>query len=445
LLLAEKRHAIAAAIIFMVAGSHGEALFWISSLNGVVENVISLASLILFILWRQKGSKGFFALSLILFALALLSKESAISLVIILALYDFLLADKFGWMVGAKRTAASCWPFAAAGLGFILIRSIVMRQADLPAPLTTFQWSVMLAGPWRAFVMTLSPVDWSASLGWFYSLFENRSVAYFIMAVMLSALAIVPLALRRFRLAFLVLWIPAAAAPLFALGLVPSERHAVVSSAGAAILLAILFFGLSERVARKSAAASVVIGMIFVAAFAAPNLAVLKQTQSRWERASKIANDVIQQTISAYPHPPANTTMFFLNIPDSIGGAFVFRFENMRPALQLYYGDDSIDVVRIVTLDRIRASADSGWQVVYIDIGAMGGNIYAPEAEADEREQSIRWQELNQLGILGKDFRYIDNWRRYESSPFLAYSDEGLEPLPPEELKKVVDNLYSLR
>ena len=133
------------------------------------------------------------------------------------------------------------------------------------------------------------------------------------------------------------------------------------------------------------------------------------------------------------------------HIPDSIGGAFVFRFENMRPALQLSYEDDSIDVVRIVTLDRIRAGASAGWQAVYLDIGAMGGNIYAPEAEADEREQPIRWQELNQLGILGKNFRYIDSWQRYESSPFLAYYDGGLKPLPAAELKKVADNLYSLR
>lgn len=446
LLLTKKwRAATAAAIIFMTSGSHGEALFWISSLNGVVENVFTLAALIFFILWRQKGKKGFYALSLALFALALLTKESAISLPIILLLYDFLLGGKVGWVDATKRSARSCWPFAAVGLGFILLRSAVMKQAHLPPPLVTFEWRTLLAGPWYSVVMTLSPVNWSHALHWFDAIAGTRALLYLIIAAVLLALTVVPLALRRFRIAFLMLWILAAAAPLFALGLFPSERHVVFSSAGAAVFLSVVFFGLSERIARKSGTASIALAFIFTAAFAAPSCVSLKQTQNMWKQASNAANDIIEQTMAAYPHPAENTTFFFLNIPDSIGGAFVFRFENLQPALRLYYKDESIDAVRIVSFDKVPLGTNVGWQAAYFNIAAMGGNVYIPEEKAEGPDQPLQWQELTRLGILGKNFRYSDNWERYNASPFLIYSRDGLKARPPTELKAVADSLYSLR
>ena len=434
----------AAAILFMTSGSHGEALFWISSLNGVVENIITLAALIFFILWRQKNRGGSYALSLVLFVLALLTKESAISLPIIIALYDFLLGGEVRLSESIKRTTRSCWPFAAAGLLFILLRAIVMRQAHLPPPLVTFQWRMILVGPWYSILMTLSPIDWTRVLQWFDAATGTRAVLYLVIATVLSALTVVPLMLKRYRVAFLVLWIMAAAAPLFALGLAPSERHIVIGSAGAAILLSVVFFRLSEEIIRKSEAMAVALGCMLAITFAVPSCAFLKQRQSAWKHASVISNDVIKKTMDAYPHPVEDTTFFFLNVPDSIDGALVFRFENMRLALRLYYGDESIDAVRIVTLDKVPPGTAAGWQKIYFTIAAMGGNVYVPIGVVEGAEQSKQWQELGSMGILGKNFRYMDNWERYTPSPFLVYSPNGLTAQPPGELKRVVNSLYTL-
>jgi hypothetical protein len=436
---------VAAAVIFMTSGSHGEALFWISSLNGVVENIITLAAFTFFILWRQQNQKSFYMLSLVLFIFALLTKESAISLPILLVLYDFLLGGEVRWGESIKRTAKSCWPFAVAGLAFVLLRAIVMREAHLPPPLVTFQWRMILAGPWYSVVMTLSPIDWSRALQWFDIVAKTRAILYVLIAIILSALVIVPLALKRYRVAFLALWILAAAAPLFALGLVPSERHVVVSSAGASVLLSVLFFRLSEKIARKSDAMAIGMGFVLVVAFVLPGCVFLKQKQNAWKHASIISSDVIEQTMVAYPQPAESTTFFFLNVPDSIDGALVFRFDNIRLALRLYYEDETIDAVRIVTLDKVPSGATAGWEGIYFTIAAMGGNVYVPMNAAEGAEQPAQWQELSRMGILGKNFRYIDNWERYRSSPFLVYSRDGLMPQPSGELKTVVGSLYSLR
>ncbi len=446
LLLTEKWSvATAAAIIFMASGSHGEALFWISSLNGVVENVLTLAALIFFIVWRQRSEGKYYVLSLAVFVSALLTKESAIALPIILVLYDFLIGEKTPLRDRAERTAKSCWPFAVAGLVFILARGLVMRQAHLPPPLTAFEWRMLLAGPWHSVVMTLSPVDWRGALRWFDTVAESRTILYLIIAVFLAALTIVPLALRRFQIAFLALWIMGAAAPLFALGLFPSERHVALSSAGAAIFLSLVFFQLSQRIARKTPWAPFALGFALTAAFAAPSLITLKQSQRAWKHASDVADRVIEQTMAAYPHPAEDTTFFFLNVPDSVDGAFVIRFDNMRPALRLRYADESLDAVRIVALDKVPLGASYTREAVYFSIGAMGGNVHVPREMAERPEQPGRWRELSRLGILGRSFRYGDNWEQYRSAPFLEYSHGEMKSLPSDELKEVVDNLYSLR
>ena len=65
-LLSNRWHiALAAAIIFLSLGVHGEAIFWISSLNGVVENILTLASLICFIAWHQRDGRIYPFLSLL--------------------------------------------------------------------------------------------------------------------------------------------------------------------------------------------------------------------------------------------------------------------------------------------------------------------------------------------------------------------------------------------
>ncbi len=437
--------AAAAAVVFMASGSHGEAIFWISSLNGVVENVITLASLILFILWRQKNRGFLRPLSVLLFVFALFTKESAISLPIILILYDFLLGGEIDWTVAAKRAAKSCWPFVAAGAAFILVRSLVMRQADLPPPLVTFQLRMLVAGPWHSVVMTLSPINWARALTWFDEITRTRVVLYLLITSVLLALTITPLVLRRYRIAFLTLWILAGAAPMFALGLAPSERHVVFSSAGAAILVAVVFLKLAQWMSRGSKPSYFLVNFVLVAAFVAPSLHFLKQTQRLWKQASGIANSVLEQTMNAHPSPENHSTFFFLNVPDSIGGALVFRFGNMDHAIRLSYGNDTLKTIRIATPDRVAPDMLVWPESAYFTIAAMGGHIYAPGEQVEGSPQAARWKELDRLGILEKNSRYIKDWERYGASPFLIYGQDNLTPAAPSELRTVLENLYSLR
>jgi len=441
LLITDRWHAAAAsAILFMTSGAHGEAIFWISSLNGVVENIITLASLIVFIMWRQKDKAVLHPLSVLLFILALLTKESAISLPIILMLYDFFLGGEFRWAGSTKRTAKSCWPFVVAGAVFILIRGIVMRRVELPPPLVTFEWRMLLAGPWHAVVMTLSPINWAHALSWFDDITRTGAVLYLFISVVLLALTVVPIVLRRYRVAFLALWIMAGASPMFALGLAPSERHIVFSSVGAAILISVVFFKLAEWTTRGQKPSAVLVGLVLVAAFAVPSFNSLRQTQRLWKRASMIASSVLEQTTAIHPAPQDNSTLFFLNVPDSIDGALVFRFGNIEHALRLYYGNDSLKAVRIVTLDKVPSRRLARAESAYFSIAAMGGHIYVPREPA-----GTRWRKLESLEIIRRNSHYIDDWERYKNAPLFVYAEDTLRAMPPADLEKVLKSLYSLR
>lgn len=445
LLLCERQAAaLAAAVIFLTSSVHAEAIFWISSLNGVIENLLVLTSLIFFVFWRKSSRRFAYVLSLIFFVSALFTKESAVSLPIILILYDLLLGGEVRWPTAAKRAAKSGWPFVLIGLLFIALRGLVMRQAELPPSLTSFNWRILILGLWYSLIMTLSPIDWALALNWFDRLAAAGTIFYVLAACAIIIVAVVPVVLRKFRLTFLLWWILASAAPVLALGLVPSERHVVLGSVGAAILVSIALFRLAERITPAANGTSIALASFLVLMCATSSCFFLKQRQAIWRYASKVAGGVVEQTTRSYPAPARNMTFFFLNVPDSIEGALVFRFENLAYALRLAYEDESIDAVRIVTLDRVPHGSLSSAQSAYFKIDAMGGHVYLSEESLEDARLAARWRRLAELAILRKDSRYLREWDRYGGSPFLVYAGGVLMPSSPNELKTVLSELYSL-
>jgi len=434
--------ALASAIIFLAASAHAEALFWISGLNGVLENILSLASLLFFIRWRQVHSLRSYLCSLAFFAFALLTKESSVSLPIIICSYDLLLGGELRWPIAVKRVARSCLPFVVLGISFMVVRHAVMRQVHLPLALTAFDWKILVVGLWYLLIMTLSPIDWALSLHWFDKLAASHTAFPLLGGIAILAVAIVPVLMKRFRLTFLLWWILASAAPVLALGLVPSERHAVLGSAAAAILVSIALFKLSERLTRRSY--SVVLGCAFAVIFAGTSCYFLKQRQAIWGHASEITNGVVNQTMRLCPAPSPGTTFFFLNVPDSAEGALIFRFETLTYALRLLYRDDSIEVVRIATIDTVPHDALSSATAAYFRISAMGGHVYLPESGAGEQTATEVRRRIEQLGILREDKRYIEKWEQYGTSPLLEYYRGELHLTGTEKLRKILEELHSL-
>lgn len=438
------REAIVAALIFVTANVHAQAIFWISNINAVLVSILMLASFIFFASWHKNLKRLFYFSSILFFVLALFTKESAVTLPVILILYTFLLGGEIRFPEAVKRAVQNCWPFIILAASFVLIRSLVMSQIDLPPSLTSFNIRTFMLGLLYSLIMTLSPLDWALVIHWLNKLGTSGPTLPLLASMVVIITVAVPMILRRYRAVFLLLWIVSSAGPMLALGLVPSERHVVFGSAAGAILIAVALFKLSELAERKTSLPAVAFACIFVISFAGTSLYFLKQRQVIWRNASHVAGAIVKQTITMHPMPERDSSIFFLNVPDSLDGAFIFRFENLAYALRTFYKNEDLEVVRVVTLDKLSFDALTSRESAYFKLGAMGGHLYLPENYSEMDWSAKRWDRLKELGVVKKNTQYLEKHKRYGGSPLFIYSDNSLAMAPPEELKKLLENLYSL-
>jgi len=83
-----------AASLFAVHPVHAEAVAWIAGRNDVFCTAFLLASLILYLRFDHTGRFPFFVFSMVSFFFALLTKETAVGLIFLFPLYEFLSKEK---------------------------------------------------------------------------------------------------------------------------------------------------------------------------------------------------------------------------------------------------------------------------------------------------------------------------------------------------------------
>jgi len=87
-LLKDKTAALFSGLVFSVHPVHSEAVSWISARNESLAALFMFSSFYLYILFKEKGKVRHIGISLVLFFLALLSKEMAITLPALLFLFE---------------------------------------------------------------------------------------------------------------------------------------------------------------------------------------------------------------------------------------------------------------------------------------------------------------------------------------------------------------------
>jgi hypothetical protein len=101
-----------AAMFFAVYEGHQEAVIWYAAIPELLVCLFILASLIAWLKWLRGGGAVWMAASAASFALALLSKESAVILAAILPLATFV--ERRSW----RPALIAALPLAAAGIGY---------------------------------------------------------------------------------------------------------------------------------------------------------------------------------------------------------------------------------------------------------------------------------------------------------------------------------------
>ncbi|MEN3330728.1 MAG: protein O-mannosyl-transferase [Blastocatellia bacterium] len=256
-LLKDEATALIAALIFGVHPVHIESVAWISGVTEPMLALFFLGSLLGYLRWRDAAATSdnptsaaatsrpakWLALSLVLYALALFSKETALVLPALIFAYEWLFGERAGRLSAALKRAV---PFLIMAAAYFMLRALVLKTISVAS------WQL----PWSVTLMTLPSVlwfyirllVWPVGLSAFYDTpYTTRPDAIF--WLMLAGLAVTAAMLwlwaRRSKpvaLAIILVVLPILPVlnlPVFIEKEIAHDRYLYIPSIGFAILLAI--------------------------------------------------------------------------------------------------------------------------------------------------------------------------------------------------------------
>lgn len=116
-----------AGLVFAVLPAHAETVAWISGRADSIPTLFYLASFLAYATWRQRNSNGLYAASVGLFFLALFSKQSAITMVATLVLYDVLVERRP--LVFSVSSLRGYLAFGVLTISYLVLRYVLFGNA----------------------------------------------------------------------------------------------------------------------------------------------------------------------------------------------------------------------------------------------------------------------------------------------------------------------------
>jgi len=332
--------AFAASLLFGLHPAHIENVAWISGATDLLMALFALASCSAFLSYCDSQKKVQRALSLVLFAFALLSKEPAI----ILPLLIFVLslnrpsiggkaADRQSRVAGAIRAAA---PYGLVAVAYVAVRFRVLH--GIAHPTISISWTeVFLTWP-SVLLFYMQHLFLPLRLSEFYSLGYVHYLSADSVLLPLSLLLALTLALyywirrlpQRQVALFSIAWIILPLLPVLDLrsltaGDIVHDRYLYLSSVGFALLVALSIDAVGQHMAgRRRVTVSAILTAVVLLLFGTLTLA----EQGQW------ANDIALYTRGVESAPDS------LTIRDNLANALLNANQPGR-AIPLY-----LDVIK---------------------------------------------------------------------------------------------------
>lgn len=115
--------AACAAAIFAIHPAQSETVAWIAGTVGPLSTALMLAAFYCYLSYRERRRASSLAAMILLFALAALTKESALGLILIVAAHELLIFNREArGLVRLRRAALYALPFALVGAMYMILR-----------------------------------------------------------------------------------------------------------------------------------------------------------------------------------------------------------------------------------------------------------------------------------------------------------------------------------
>ena len=118
--------ALIAGSLFAILPSQAEAVSWISGRADLIPAFFYLAAFFAFAVWRTRHRSWVYVISVLLFCMALFSKQYAITMLLTIVLYDSLINGNVPQRMW--RSVAAYVPFLAITLGFLGLRYLLFHN-----------------------------------------------------------------------------------------------------------------------------------------------------------------------------------------------------------------------------------------------------------------------------------------------------------------------------
>jgi hypothetical protein len=357
--------AASAAVLFLLHPSHSEAVIWISGRADLLATSFVLASLLAYLVYEAGNTKSWLLASIGFFAMALLAKESAICMPILILI--------IGWSRRVKlaRLATDFAAFAVILILFVIMRAFFI--GSLVGGYGTSQHLNFSAGWLRdrlleALVRSALPPLPNA---WLAFLFKPLQSPIFYLIVFLVVAGMTAALILRRRLyqsternvqnkflltifsLFLVSLLPVINLRL-SLYQTLGERFLYLPTVFACLLIA-YFAAILMRDAR--------VVLMFIVLVVGLYSWSLYRTSLVWREAAGLTFTLSSQLINSASHP----SIVVLNAPDSLHGVPVFH-NGLPEAVRWFHREKSINEVQIAAFQELQAATDetvvSGTEVV---------------------------------------------------------------------------------
>jgi tetratricopeptide (TPR) repeat protein len=278
-----------AALIFGFHPVHIEGVVWVSGVTEPLLGALLLPSFLCFLSSREQKSRSRYITSLGLFALALLSKETAVILPVIIAAYVWIFesTQQNEYKERLKNAVKAAIPFFALTFVYLIARSIALE--GFGHPLTKLPFSTILL-TWPSILwFYIQLLIWPVGLSAFYDTpyVTSPGFANFYLPAIIVVIVAVALwwASRRSPvIKFATLWLILPMLPLMNLsyfieGEIAHDRYLYLPSVGFAIILALALRKLNFNKAVLFGQPAVQVAAILVLAC---TLATITVTQNQY-------------------------------------------------------------------------------------------------------------------------------------------------------------------
>jgi len=332
-----------AAIVFVASPIHTEAVIWLAAAAGTVTS--GLFCMLAIWLWVRQDSQpsrwttGFVA---VLYLLALLVKEVAIVLPLILLLVDWKTKRFENGFRPALRKLLSYWPFAVSlGAYFVLHYSSGALTASFNYGVDVDASFPQIVALWSAYARDLfrplsTFVEWKIGVhNWIW------------LGTFLILLHVVP------KGRWGALWAMAALLP-GATAYAP--RLTYLSVVGFSILISQTLVGLTRGVeswlhleSKPSQYASHpgICLAIFAVGLLVFDTRAIGRDAANWVKAGELTWSIPRQARELLPEPPENAELYFADLPDNVNGAYAFRWE-IDQEVRYVYNDPDLAVHHVI-------------------------------------------------------------------------------------------------